>query len=376
MQEPKIIQIIDNCKDKRKNICIVMPTFNQYSEIKKNIDLIKKQTLVPDIVIIDNNSIDKTFDKISEEYNDIILIKLAWNYWWAGWFYLWQKYAYENWYDWIILNDNDAYPVDNNLIENLLKNSSKNQFVFWKNNVWEFKKMWVVFHYWLLHRDIISKIWFVDFKLFLYWEDEDYLLKLNKSNVKLINLNVKYYHPFKLYISPIWCYFYVRNLLYLTKKGNIMYKFVRRLFLSFYLLFWKIYENDTTYKVAIKAVEDYKNNIFIDFVHLQDFINKLPKKDINTFNLEDLNKNKKNIFYFKKDEKLIKYWFSKNKYFFTKNLITYSYIKSFFWKKIYFLTNYDLNNIENNTWIIFNTNKPFLYKIIYFIKIYFYLIFI
>lgn len=123
--EPKIKKIIDNCKHNRRNICIILPTFNQYNETKKNIELLKKQTLVPDIIIVDNNSNDNTFEKLSEEYNDIILIKSAWNYWGAWGFYLWQKYAYEQWYEWIILNDNDAYPVDNNLIENLLKYSTK-----------------------------------------------------------------------------------------------------------------------------------------------------------------------------------------------------------------------------------------------------------
>jgi len=58
MQIPTISKIVDNLTNKRKNICIVMPTYNQYNETKKNIDILKKQTLVPDIIIVDNNSSD------------------------------------------------------------------------------------------------------------------------------------------------------------------------------------------------------------------------------------------------------------------------------------------------------------------------------
>jgi len=69
--------------------------------------------------------------------------------------------------------------------------------------------------------------------------------------------------------------------------------------LSFHILFWNIYQKDTTFNVAQKAINDYKNNIFIDFPELQDYISKLKKDNVEKFNLSELINYKDKINFFK-----------------------------------------------------------------------------
>lgn len=359
MQKPIISELIDHCKNKRKNVCIVLPTFNQYNETKKNIDLIKKQTLVPDIIIVDNNSNDWTFDNFLQEYEDIILIKSAWNYWWAWWFYLWQKYAYENWYERIILNDNDAHPIDDKLIENIIKHKKNWHYSSFINSAEENISSLKILHFWVYTRNEIENKWFIDYKLFIYWDDVEYYNRFNNPN--LIEIDSKYYHPMKNFYPSKMIYFLIRN----SNYNNIKYHWLQKIIFDntiflfsslIYKYLWWLNNYFYFFKIWLLDILKYnfsKNEEIISS-NLNDWI-KFQKLKINNF-LNKYKNNNNTLFSIKK----IFNWKEINKEFSIKNIEIPR--KEIFWKQI-FITNWF--NSEHRIILSFYFDKVIFIKDIF-----------
>jgi len=230
MEEPKIKEIFDPYElnelsnKEKKEVAIVIPTYNQYKETKKLISLLKKQTLMPSIIVVDNNSDDNTFEKLKKDFSDIILIKAKDNYGSSGGQYLGQKYAYEKGYKYIILSDNDAYPVDNDLIEYLINEKKKyksavvpkNKYYLYMSDLTHSYQ----FHYLTIDRNIIQNVGFVDYKWFLKLDDFDYTYRIFKKfgYIKIIN---KYYiHPLKTFTNILPFYYFVKNGTYFGLKNK------------------------------------------------------------------------------------------------------------------------------------------------------------
>jgi len=338
--KPVIREIIDPIKT-RSSIAIVMPILNHYEESVKNIKLIKQQTSVPDIIIVDNNSSIEIKKKLLEEFKDVIFLLADSNYWSAWWRYLWQKYAYEKWYERIIINDIDAYPVDNDLIERLIKNAWKNQVVDIVNIAERDFPVKQIFHYWIINRYIIDKIWFVDYRFFLYWDDVDYDIRLGKWWIHRIGIDAKYFHPMKNFFPSKFNYFFTRNRLYTRLKHCNLISFIS--FISFLLSFslsnlilrylwgYKYYFNFFILWLKDLLLNDFSNNEKIINSALNDKI-VFKKEKINLF-FEKYNSDKRALFSIKdiiEWENIVKkYWVKKNhnERFFIK-------IKNKIWKKI------------------------------------------
>ena len=385
--EPKTCKIYDSIKNK-KDICIIMPTFNQYEQTKKNIELLKEQTLVPDIIIVDNNSSDWTFTKLQEEFDDIILIKSKDNYWGSGWFYIWQKYAYEQWYEWLILNDNDAYPVDENLIENLFKNSKINlsaqpfnilmQNKFNKNHIF-------TFHYNIYHKSIIDKIWFVDYRYFIYFDDVDYLYN-SKKYLSYKKIENKYQHLNKNFQFPKMFYFLFRNFLFFRYKNFSFINFYFHSIITYYWLKYLKFNNLHNYcKFAKKWWEDFFNFNF-ELSNVKEILNKQADLDfrINKISITEFKKKCNDKWYIYSIQNVLnwhdlyKYFdilpsenvFSPRKEVFYKNIVTtyfnnvYRLFLLFFSKDVIFIKdiNFKSNEIE-----YFKINNNRIKSVLFFI---------
>lgn len=328
---------------------------------------------------MDNNSNDWTFDKFSTEYNDIILIKSAWNYWWAWWFYLWQKYAYENWYEWIILNDNDAYPIDNKLIEQIRINKKEWQHNSFINTAEEDTPSLKVLHFWIYTKNEIKNKWFIDYKLFIYWDDVEYYNRFNNFN--LIEIKTKYYHPMKNFYPSKMIYFLVRNQNYNNKKykwlkniiiDNIVFLFSSLIYknlwwLNNYFYFFKKWLEDALkndFSKNEEIISSSKEDL-IDFqkINIKHFINKYKNnkkilfsikkifkwRDIHkNFNIQNTEIPRCEIFWKKI---LITNWFNS----------IHRILLSFYFKKVIFIKDiyWDKNEIE-----YFEFNNKFFKKII------------
>ncbi|ADG14110.1 glycosyl transferase family 2 [Methanocaldococcus infernus ME] len=379
IKKPEIKEVYDpyvKNNKKRKKVAIVMPTYNQYEATRKNIIFLKKQSLVPDIIIVDNNSKDNTFERLKKEFPNIILIKLKDNYGGAGGFYIGQKYAYEKGYEYIILNDNDAYPIDEDLIESLVKESNKNTITQPFNVDEDFKEknnFWF-FHYVCFKRHIIKKLGFVDYKFFLYGDEVEYYLRIKKYKTKIKKIYKKYSHPIKYYYSPNREYFATRNEIYLENVyrerkseyfGSLLTKFV----------YLKIYEPNK-YKVTKRAIKDLlnkkwdnpfiRNNINNDIKYLnmkrEVFLNTLPKQGVVFLEKPKIIKLLKDL------SNKIKY--SKLSFLKGKVLVTYApTINMFLFNRVFYII--DFNEEKDIVTFFEINNKPidklkFLFYTIYF----------
>lgn len=244
-----------------KSLVLIAPTFNQYLATRKLILSLKKQTLVPDIVVVDNSSTDNTFQKLSKEFDDITTILTKKNYGSAGGQYIGQKYAYNLGYNNIILTDNDAYPVEKDVIEQLLLKSSENCVVNPINMSEGDVNNYSILHFCLIKRSIIKKCGFIDYKLFLYGDDTEYQIRLHKKGIPLIKINRHYIHPMKYYFNPDKNYYIFRNTLYIIKKHGVtslLFSVVA------HAAYYKIYDYPN-YQALLNAKEDIKKGLWSSY---------------------------------------------------------------------------------------------------------------
>ena len=111
---PELSEIYDG-ENKRKDIALILVTFNQKEMTKAYIKKIKKQSLIPDIIVVDNDSIDGTFEGLKNSFKDITLLKAKHNYGGAGGYYLGQKYAFKKRCKYVILSENDVFSFGKDL---------------------------------------------------------------------------------------------------------------------------------------------------------------------------------------------------------------------------------------------------------------------
>ncbi|ASJ15228.1 glycosyltransferase [Thermococcus radiotolerans] len=220
---------------KRKNMCcIVIPTYNQYNITKKTIELLKKQTISPEIIIIDNASNDRTFEKIIREFPDVTVIELKKNYGSSGAQYIGAVYALSQGYDYIILSDNDAQPIDITLVEDILKKATKEKAVviptnLFGGNITGFSKEKTKIttsplHYLCIPRDILENCGLPIFNLFLKADDYELTTRISKKRYRITRIDSRYYHPIKIIPSPLANYYLLRNYIVITKLHNDIYK--------------------------------------------------------------------------------------------------------------------------------------------------------
>ena len=101
-------------REKRSDICLEIPIYHRYETTGKMFDLFGVQSVGFDIVVIDNDSVDRIFEKLASDLGRLNLLRAEKNYGVAGELSLKQKYA-------IILSNNDALSMDENLIEKIVE---------------------------------------------------------------------------------------------------------------------------------------------------------------------------------------------------------------------------------------------------------------
>lgn len=106
-------------------ICTIVVTYNRYDLLKECLDALLNQTVLSNILVVDNASTDGTGGNIKEDgylYREQINYeRLANNSGGAGGFHFGVKYALEHGYDYVWLMDDDAEP-ELNALELLVNN--------------------------------------------------------------------------------------------------------------------------------------------------------------------------------------------------------------------------------------------------------------
>lgn len=105
----------------KHSIAAVVVTYNRIEELKKNIEALLKQTIVPDrIFIIDNCSTDGTSEYFTDRYDNVEVLRLSSNTGGAGGFSTGTKLAYECGFEFIMLMDDDGRPANETTIAELM----------------------------------------------------------------------------------------------------------------------------------------------------------------------------------------------------------------------------------------------------------------
>lgn len=104
------------------SIAAVVVTYNRIDELKKNIEALLKQTMVPDcIFIIDNCSTDGTSEYFTNRYDNVEVVRLSSNTGGSGGFSAGTKIAYERGFEYIMLMDDDGRPRDKKTVAELMR---------------------------------------------------------------------------------------------------------------------------------------------------------------------------------------------------------------------------------------------------------------
>jgi len=301
-----------------KDAALVIVTSNQKKITKQTLDLIYQQTLVPDIVIVDNNSSDGTLDYFKAAFPEAHILKTNKNYGSSGGQYIGCSWAYERGYEFIILSDNDAVPVSNNLIEIIIKNANEAAITQPWNIIADsdnYNQFWSL-HYACYHRKIIKKIGYPNFNFFIYADDAEFYLRAEKC-CKMVKIKeVSYAHPQKRSCVPARFYFAIRNNLVTFKKHC---KFLRKvfelilrenaLFIYLYLQEWDFFKfglkgfgdflfskfnneiinkkSELNAKLRSLTISEFKQKYKGSFVNIEPLLNSILKIENNNFNFRN-----------------------------------------------------------------------------------------
>lgn len=248
----------------RPNVAIVIPTYNQYEITKKFIKDCHGQTADFDIIVVDNASSDGTIDKLQEEFGEnLVLIQLDGNYGGAGGFCIGQKFAFEEGYEYIILNDNDAWPISNYLVQNLIHHATPTCCSHPYNIAEDLNKgnnlIWFI--QWIcMHRDTVDNVGFVSPKYFILGDEVEYKHRLLINGISMKKVTGFYTHPDKYNTAANRMYFRLRNNLDIEDR----YKwFINRDTLAFALILGFYKEHlPLHHEFAMQGIEAYVNQDF------------------------------------------------------------------------------------------------------------------
>lgn len=283
-----------------KKVAIILINYNQYALTKECIKSIRNSTYVDyEIIVVDNNSVDDSVEKLRKLTDEIVLIESKENLGFSYGCNIGIKYAEKNGFDYVLLLNNDT-EIDSKMIENLINNIGKNVVCVPKMYYYDSGKIWYAGG--IINRNkgnaqhigigkddcelyskdkivdfatgccilipinIIKKVGYLDEKYFMYCEDLDYSLRLVEKKIK-----IKYIASATLRHkvgsssgkkSKLNVYYSTRNRLYILNKYKFsvlakIYTYTTR----YIRLFLSLFKKDDNNKYIRKGIEDFKKNI-------------------------------------------------------------------------------------------------------------------
>jgi GT2 family glycosyltransferase len=241
-------------KNNTMTICAVVPTFNRTEYLKRCLDaLISQHHALDQIIVVDNGSIEPVMSFVKKNYGDVFTcIRLPENTGSAGGYAAGMMYGYQKGYDWIWLMDNDAQPfpdaleriVDSNLMEDgrlrilscavcssdgsigrghkVLFDRRKLSKVEINREAYRlphFRVDLASYTGLLLSKEVINRIGLPLHKLFLYWDDFDYCLRLAKAGGEIFVIpDSKLIHDTPNSTEIDRQYYVIRNKIYVCKS--------------------------------------------------------------------------------------------------------------------------------------------------------------
>lgn len=295
-------------------VAAVVVTYNRLDELKKNVDMLQKQTRIPDIIyIIDNASTDETetyLTELEKEEERLIYCRLEKNVGGAGGFSYGLEKACKDGYDWVWLMDDDGRPQTKETLERLMEVAKRepnysliNCNVLCDGSKLSFKigtpyhtlkeqqenlpsglidNCACVFNGSLIGRTVYEKIGTIRKEYFIRGDEVEYLMRCKNNGVKILTvIESLYYHPqteyayltfmgkkFEYECMAIWKQFFlIRNYVatYYTTANKQQRKTIKR---GIELIFLGILLHDRSIKrlrYGIQAAREGKKGIFENY---------------------------------------------------------------------------------------------------------------
>ncbi len=261
---------------KKSKIALVVVTFNQPDLTVNYINRLLEQTLVPDIIVVDNSN-DNTFEILKTKFPKITILKAKQNYGGAGGYYLGQKYAFDQGYGYVILSENDVFDFNKDLIENLYKAVKKNPTTI---HIAENKlkhSIGGIFHFAIFTKQILEKAGYVNYNYFFRAEDYEYGSRLQSCGVPQEMTKDGFKHPvgggaFKG-AGPI--YFLTRNQLDVFYNYESYSKFYNLLFLRVFTYF--TYTNLLKDKIVSTPIKEGIKSFLVNKVNFKDSLEAIDR---------------------------------------------------------------------------------------------------
>ncbi len=266
-------------------IVTVVVTYNRLEWLKKNINALLSQTRHPDeIIVVDNASTDGTHEFLSN-FPHLKSKRLEENLGGAGGFAYGLKCAIEDGADWVWMMDDDALPYKNALEElerAILENRDSRVGVFLskltnksnsKLSNKRSKALTGTFVGFAVKREVVEKIGLPDADFFIYADDYDYSMRVQRAGFKMIRVHSSliehkdwirqkrlFRFPFSKPNVPPWkTYYLFRNPILATKNFKIINLAVK-LYLSIDRYIWS-YVSPASKPYIFKGFKDGINDV-------------------------------------------------------------------------------------------------------------------
>jgi hypothetical protein len=207
---------------KNSNCVVVFVTYNLVDATKSLLNYLKLQSSSFDVLVVDNHSDVDSWEKLRNVNNNINLIRTIDNLGSGGGNAIALEWALNREYDFILVTEDDALPVQVALVDEMFENSNENSITkikYLNENCASFS-----FHFTVYPYKLLNLIGVPDPSFFMIQDDLEFLKrqiegqkKLNISDNFLSNL--EYTHPTYKAKKSIWAeYFDIRNGLFIDEK--------------------------------------------------------------------------------------------------------------------------------------------------------------
>jgi len=276
---------------KYPKVFVIILNYNGGDVLRKCLDDVYKENYTnKEVIVVDNNSTDGSFDEIKRIFPRFYIIRNSKNIGFAAGNNVAIKLALEKMADYILLLNNDAF-LEKDTLEKMVDAAEKNKNcgifspVIYddKNQIWfsggkiEWFKMRAVHERDLkktdfvtgcamfIRKEVFKKIGLLDENFFLYYEDADFSYRAQKAGFGLkIVSEARVFHLEKSSINPDKIYHLVLSGIRFFRKNTHSFM---RIYIEAYILFRKIknwldlkkFPDDQEKKMVKKAYLDAKN---------------------------------------------------------------------------------------------------------------------
>lgn len=284
---------------KNNNVCVIIVTYNGMKWLPRTLKLIPKEN---NIVVIDNNSQDKTVDYISSNFRDIVLLRQKENLGFGKANNIGLKYAIENNFKYVFLLNQDVYIkhdtisklvriYENNKSYGILspmelngdgsdfdenfKNYLKRSEIFEIPTEEVFEIDFINASGWFLSSKIIHEVGGFDPEFIHYGEDDDYVRRVVFKGYKVgVTPHTEYFHDriiskdiskkkIKWYIYKNRLLFYKRNKSLIGLSIITLKSFIKSVYrLDFYTAINGI----NTFIIIYRNKKEIDNNINLEMI--------------------------------------------------------------------------------------------------------------